>query len=146
LVADSQSFLARWRKHFFQLFSVHGLSNVKRQAEINTTEPLVSEPGASEVEMAIGKLKGHKSLGTDQIPAELIKPGVTTICSEIHKLLNSIWNKDELPEEWKCLSIRRAIKQTVLIIEAYHYCQLTKNVIQHSPVKVNSVCRRNYWG
>jgi hypothetical protein len=23
------------------------------------------------------------------------------ICSEFHKLNNSIWNKEELPEEWK---------------------------------------------
>ena len=37
---------------------------------------------------------------TDQITAELIKAGGRTICSEIQKLSNSIWNKEELPE-WK---------------------------------------------
>jgi hypothetical protein len=47
--------------------------------------------------MAIEKLKRHK----DQIPAELIKAGGRTIRSEIHKLINSIWNKKELPEQWK---------------------------------------------
>jgi len=31
----------------------------------------------------------------------MIKAGGRTICSEIHKLINSIWNKEELPEEWK---------------------------------------------
>jgi hypothetical protein len=51
--------------------------------------------------MAIEKLKRHKSPGIDQIPAELIKAGGRTICSEIHKLINSIWNKEELPEQWK---------------------------------------------
>ena len=51
--------------------------------------------------MAIEKLKRHKSLGSDQIQAELIKAGSRTIRSEIHKLTNSIWNKEELPEEWK---------------------------------------------
>jgi len=30
----------------------------------------------------------------------LIKAGGRTIRSEIHKLINSIWNKEELPEEW----------------------------------------------
>ena len=54
-----------------------------------------------EVEMAIEKLKRHKSPGIDQIPAELIKAGGRTIRSEIHKLINSIWNKEELPEQWK---------------------------------------------
>jgi hypothetical protein len=45
------------------------------------------------------KLQRHKSPGVDQIPAELFKAGGRNICSEIHKLLNSIWNKEELPEE-----------------------------------------------
>jgi hypothetical protein len=51
--------------------------------------------------MAIEKLKRHKPPGIDQIPAELIKAGVRIIRSEIHKLIISIWNKEELPEEWK---------------------------------------------
>ena len=56
---------------------------------------------ALEVELATVKLKSHKSPGTDQIPAELITAGGTTIRSEIHKLINSVWNKEELPEQWK---------------------------------------------
>jgi hypothetical protein len=51
--------------------------------------------------MAIEKLKRQKSPGIDQIPAELIKAGGRIIPSEIHKLIISIWKKEELPEEWK---------------------------------------------
>ena len=51
--------------------------------------------------MAIEKLKRHKLPGVDQIPAESIKAGGITICVEIHKLNNSIWNKEELPKKWK---------------------------------------------
>ena len=47
------------------------------------------------------KIKIHKSPGTDQIPAELIQAGGRTICYEIHKLIISSWNKEELPQEWK---------------------------------------------
>ena len=85
------------------------------------------EPSAFEVELAIEKLKRHKSPGIDQIPAELIKAGGRTIRYEIHKLINllkaelnpichllallgahhilhisrkrvnSVWNKEEFP-------------------------------------------------
>jgi len=98
LVTDCQSILAKWRNHFSQLFNVHGVNEV-RQTEIHTAEPLVPDLSAFEVEMAIEKLKCHKSPGIDQIPAEYIKAGGRTIRSEIHKLNNLIWNKKELPDE-----------------------------------------------
>jgi len=72
LVADSHSIVARWRNYFSQVFNVHGVKDVG-QAEIHTAEPLVPEPRDFEFELAIDKLKNHKSLGTDEIPAELIK-------------------------------------------------------------------------
>ena len=51
--------------------------------------------------MATEKLERYKSTGIDQIPAELFKAGGSKICSEIHKLINSILNKEELPEQCK---------------------------------------------
>jgi len=42
---------------------------------MHTAEPLVPEPTVFEVEMAVEKLKSHKSPGIDQIPAEMIKAG-----------------------------------------------------------------------
>jgi hypothetical protein len=51
--------MVRWRKYFSQILNVHGVSDV-RQAEIHTAEPLVPEPSALEVELAIEKLKSHK--------------------------------------------------------------------------------------
>ena len=46
-----------------------------RQIEIHTAEPLVPEPRAFDVELAIEKVKYHKSPGIDQIPAKLSKAG-----------------------------------------------------------------------
>jgi hypothetical protein len=53
------------------------------------------------VEIAIAKLEGYKSPGYDQILAELIQAGGEPLQSEIHKLINFIWNKEELPDQWK---------------------------------------------
>jgi hypothetical protein len=80
--------------------NVHGINDV-RQTEIHTAEPLVPELSVFEVEMGIENLKRYISPGLDQITAELIKAGGRTICPEIQKFINSIWNKEELPEEWK---------------------------------------------
>jgi hypothetical protein len=51
--------------------------------------------------MAIKKLERYKLRGIDQVPAELIQAGGNTLHSEIDKLINSIWNAEELPQQWK---------------------------------------------
>jgi hypothetical protein len=99
LLADPQSVLNRWKNFFNQVLNIHGFHDV-RQMDIHTAEPLVPEPSLVEVEIAIGKMKSYKSPGNHQIPVELIKAGCET-CSEIHKLICSIWNKEELPQQWK---------------------------------------------
>jgi len=100
MFANSHSILARCRNYFSQLLSAHGVNGV-RQTEIHAAETLVPEPSASDVELAIEKLKSHESPGIDQIPAEFIKAAVRTIPCEIHKFNIPVWNKEELPEEWK---------------------------------------------
>ena len=65
--------MARWWNYFSKLLNVNGVKDVG-QAEIHTAEPLVLEPSASEVELAIEKLKSHKSSDINQIPEELINP------------------------------------------------------------------------
>jgi hypothetical protein len=73
-----------------------------RQTEIHTAEPFVPEPSAAEFEVAIRKMKRYKAPVSDQIPAELIQAGGGgTLHSEIHTLIMMIWNKEELPHQWK---------------------------------------------
>jgi hypothetical protein len=98
LLADQQSVLNMRKIFFNQVPNVHGVQDV-RQMDIHTAEPLVLESNLVEVEIAIGKLKRYRSLGTDQFPAELIKAGI--LCSEIHKVIRHILNKEELPQQWK---------------------------------------------
>jgi hypothetical protein len=79
---------------------VHNVTDV-RQKEGHTAEPLVSSPSRLEVEIGIAKLKKYKSPCCDQIPAKLIQAGGETLLSMIPKLINSMWNKEELPDQWK---------------------------------------------
>jgi hypothetical protein len=98
LLVDSHNILHRWRNYFSQLLIVHNVSEV-RQIEVHMAEPLVPGPSRFEVKIAIAKLKKLKSPGSDEIPAELIQAGGEILLSVIHKLINSVWSKEELPEQ-----------------------------------------------
>jgi hypothetical protein len=100
LLADSHSILNRWKNYFSELLDVHNVSDV-RQIKVHMAEPLVPGPSRLETEIAIAKLKKYKSPGSDQIPAELIQAGGEMLLSAVHKLINYIWNKEELPDQWK---------------------------------------------
>jgi hypothetical protein len=81
-------------------WNLHRVSDV-RQAEIHTAERLVPDLNPFEVAIAIAKFKSYKSSGSDQIPAELIQEWDEILRSKINKLINSIWNKEKLPDQWK---------------------------------------------
>jgi hypothetical protein len=147
LVTHLHSILVRWRNHFSQLLHVHGVKEVM-QTEILTTEPLVPEPSAFQYEIAIEKLMGNKSPSTHQIPAEMIKVGKRTIHSEIHKLINSICNEEELPEEWKfSINVPKKGDKTdccsyrgISLLSSTH--KILSNILF---IEVNSIRRGNYW-
>jgi len=63
LFVDSNCIVDMWRNFIPQLLNVHGLVMLGRQK--HTEEPLVPEPSAFEVELAIEKIKSHKSAGND---------------------------------------------------------------------------------
>jgi hypothetical protein len=58
-------------------------------------------PDPNLFEVMIGKLKRHKAPGIDQILAKLIRAGAETFRSEVHKVIYSTWNKEELQQQSK---------------------------------------------
>jgi hypothetical protein len=77
--------------YFFQLLNIHGINEI-RQREIHAAEPLIHEPSFLRLKLL---LKRYKLPFIDQIVAELIQAEGNTLCSEIHKLITSVWNKEE---------------------------------------------------
>jgi hypothetical protein len=101
LLADSHNILNGRKNFFSQLLNVH-VSDV-RQIEVHMAEPLVPGPSRLEVEIAIANLKKYNLPGSDEIPAELIQAVGKILLSAIHKLINSVWNKEN------CLSSGRSL-------------------------------------
>jgi hypothetical protein len=62
-------------------------------------EPLIPGLICLEVEIVIVNLKKYKSPGSDQILAELIQARGKVSLSVIHKLVNYVWNKEEVRKE-----------------------------------------------
>jgi hypothetical protein len=110
--------------------------------------PLVPGPSYHEVETAIAKLKKHKFPRSDQIPAELIQAGGETLVSVIHKLINSIQNKDEQPHQRKESSIVPIHKKNDKTdCNNYHnHYQFHTKCYEISFFHGKSIYRWNYWG
>jgi hypothetical protein len=122
LFSDSYNILNRW-KNCSQLLNVHNVSDV-RQIKVHTAKPLVPGPSCLEVEIAISKLKEYKSPGSDYIPAELIQAGDEMLLSVFHKLINCVWNKEELPDQWK-ESIIVPIHKKADKTDCNNYCEIS---------------------
>jgi hypothetical protein len=60
----------------------------------------------------------------------LIKAGHETFHSEIHKLTRSVWNKEELPQQWKEYIVvpvyKKGVKTVIIIEESPSYQLPTK--------------------
>jgi hypothetical protein len=72
---------------------------------MHTAQLLVPELSFFEIEIVIEKLKRYESPCADQIPAQLIQAGSNTLSTDIHKLINSTWYKEELPQQRKVFII-----------------------------------------
>jgi hypothetical protein len=94
----------------------------------------VPDSTCSEVETATGKLKKYKSPGSDQILTELTQAGGKTL-HEIHKIIHSIWNKQEQPDHWMESIIvpvsKLVYKLIAIIIMGYHCYQLHTKIISN---------------
>jgi hypothetical protein len=100
-------------------------------------EPLVPETNCFMVDIATEKVR-YKSSDIDQILEELIQAGDNTLCSEIHKLTNSVWNKEEMPQQWK-ESIIIPIYNKDDKPDHYNYRRISLlHVIQYSSLKVTT--------
>lgn len=68
--------------------------------QYSTAEPCISNPSRLEINWSINKLKNNKAPGESNVVAELFKNSGESLKNEIWKIINLIWEKEILPEEW----------------------------------------------
>jgi len=93
--------LERWKEHFSHLLSG---TPVEHPPDIDDGEQLPVNMGpitTAEIVTAIAKIKLGKAPGPDNIPPEALKADTTTSAQIMQGLIQDIWEKEEIPTEWK---------------------------------------------
>uniref|UniRef100_A0A7I4Z1I1 Reverse transcriptase domain-containing protein n=1 Tax=Haemonchus contortus TaxID=6289 RepID=A0A7I4Z1I1_HAECO len=102
LNADEQK--ERWLEHF---------RNILNQPEPQRTYCSEGMESANELEVDVGSitpeetieaircLRSGRASGIDEIPAELLKAGGSTMVKKLTELYNRCWNGGEVPEDWR---------------------------------------------
>jgi hypothetical protein len=57
-------------------------------------------PTEEEVNSAIKQLKSNKATGFDNINSETLKAGGRILSRWIHRMINKIWESEDIPEDW----------------------------------------------
>lgn len=90
-----------WRGYCQNLYDCFNSAEDNENNAIHPEEPDILR---REISDAIKFLKNNKAVGTDGIPAEILKIMGDTGIDELHSLCNSIWKSGIWPREW-CRSV-----------------------------------------
>jgi hypothetical protein len=103
---------------------------------------ITAEQCLFEIEITTEKWKRYKLLSINQILVEVIHTGGETLCSEIYKVINCIWKKEQLPHQWK-ESIIASIYKKGDEVDCSNYQHIVinfmQNFIKHCSLKINSI-------
>jgi hypothetical protein len=111
IVSDPVGIKNRWREYFNRLLNPteeetevpEGNQSIGRDVDDGAEE--IDPPTEAEMHEAIRSLKNNKASGTDDLPAEIFKEGGERIAIVLWYLMKGIWEKEEIPEDWKAIII-----------------------------------------
>jgi len=68
--------------------------------EYDTIEQNIERPSMEEVATGLDMLKNGKAPGADNIIPECLKNGGEQLIKQLYKLINKIWDQEEIPIAW----------------------------------------------
>ena len=96
--------LKRWTEHFRELLNRPTPDSPPDIPSAETELPVsCDKPSEAEVKQTIMTLRSGKTAGPDEIPAEAIKADIETAVNMLYmySLFSKIWEKKEVPAQWK---------------------------------------------
>ena len=94
--------LQRWKEYFQDILnrpppdSIPDIEETNEDLNINC-----GRISKEEIKRAIKKLKLGKAPGIDNIPYDVLKADIGATTDVLYSVLNEIWDKEEIPTEWK---------------------------------------------
>jgi len=118
LLTESKEIACEFKDMFEKLLNQPNENNTIIQ--YSTVEQQLEKPSEDEVKMGLDMLKNGKAPGDDEIVAECLKKGGQGLLNQLHKLMNTIWEQEEIPEAWR-ISIICPIHKKGDIMECENY-------------------------
>ena len=114
LISEKNKILARWAEYFDRVLNRPSSINdkaIERLRQVPVNESLNVTPTLGEVLIATRQLFSGKARESDLIPAEIYKEGGSALRSKLLTLIQLIWMKEQLPQDFKDASIIHIYKQ-----------------------------------
>ena len=96
--------LERWAEHFNSVLNRPSSINdkaIEQLLQVPVNESLDVIPTLGEIQVAICQLFSSKVPGYDSIPAEIYKEGGSSLMSKLLTLIQLIWMKEQLSQDFK---------------------------------------------
>ena len=99
----------RWRRYFTSLFNTTSVTLNRTFIDGFSQKPtalsLGDPPVVSETKTALRSMANGKAMRPDELPAKLLKLGLSDSSHEIllafHDIIVAVWMTEEVPQEWK---------------------------------------------
>lgn len=107
MIGDEKGIMERWVEYFEDLLNDTEEmileprdQGSEDQMEGADEEETVPEVTLNEVKDAISLMRNNRAPGEDGIPAELFKYGGEEVMRSMYTLIRSIWESEQIPEDW----------------------------------------------
>ena len=114
LLTEKNLILERWAEHFNNVLNRPAQINdeaIARLPQVPTNHDLDVLPLEDEVRKSIKQMSTGKAPGSDALPAEVYKSGGPAIVSQLTSLYQSMWSKEQLPQEFRDATIVHIYKR-----------------------------------
>ena len=130
IVGEEKDVLEVWATYFKELLNPKVNMTTSEGITYFGPETNIVEPTLQETLGVIRNLKNKRGPGEDSITSELIKYEGRKSWNRIHQLMKTVWEREQMPQEWGTAIICPIHKQGDKL-ECHNYCGISLLNVTH---------------